>query len=417
MSLPWFPFNINAYVTDTMALTTEGHGAYLLLMLHYYATEKPLPDRDTTLAAICKLPLDRWKALRPDIETFFAVADGLWVHERVRDEIRNGHVKHSAKVARVAAATEAAARKAAERRSATVSVTDPKTDKTPPRTRNRTVVASNDGPVTESVKPSVTDTQEQEQYIDGGDDDAGGRATLSDIEDALTGTQPVSMGVPIDLWERNFLISDDHVPIFSQFYNDHAERGTFSRDWPTLWQVYLDAALAPPPEPKPRVRKAPPRVETNKRPEPIPGVRVLISKEAFALADTVIEAMGVRDLPVTVGMPAQLQTWMASWSPDTILLAIQKVMARRAGDPPTTMKYFENAIAREHAELSRPLPVATLAPPKEIIAHGQRTETKSLSAAADRLIAKLAVGDGGGAGHVSGESQAVARPVPQIGRR
>jgi hypothetical protein len=37
-TLPWFPFEIDAYLGNTMTLDTEGHGANLLMMLHYYRT-------------------------------------------------------------------------------------------------------------------------------------------------------------------------------------------------------------------------------------------------------------------------------------------------------------------------------------------------------------------------------------------
>ena len=54
MSLPWFAFNIKDYLSDTMRLTTEAHGAYLLLILDYYESEGPSPDDDFILAAIAQ---------------------------------------------------------------------------------------------------------------------------------------------------------------------------------------------------------------------------------------------------------------------------------------------------------------------------------------------------------------------------
>ena len=50
----WFPFNVGDYVRDTMHLTTEQHGAYLLLMLAYWP-RGPLPDNDNALASIAKV--------------------------------------------------------------------------------------------------------------------------------------------------------------------------------------------------------------------------------------------------------------------------------------------------------------------------------------------------------------------------
>jgi uncharacterized protein YdaU (DUF1376 family) len=57
MSRPWFPFYVGDYTRDTARLTTEAHGAYLLLMLDYWVNGAP-PDDDETLATITKLPAD-----------------------------------------------------------------------------------------------------------------------------------------------------------------------------------------------------------------------------------------------------------------------------------------------------------------------------------------------------------------------
>ena len=60
--LPWFAFHIAKYLGETMGLDTEGHGAYLLLILHYYATGTAPKDSDRILASITKLSPERWAA-------------------------------------------------------------------------------------------------------------------------------------------------------------------------------------------------------------------------------------------------------------------------------------------------------------------------------------------------------------------
>jgi len=74
----WMPLYIGDYRADTAHLTTEQHGAYLLLMMHQWRTG-PLPDDDAQLAAITGLDPSRWrKSVAPVVRRFFtATPDGL----------------------------------------------------------------------------------------------------------------------------------------------------------------------------------------------------------------------------------------------------------------------------------------------------------------------------------------------------
>lgn len=107
MNRPWFPFYVGDYTRDTARLTTEAHGAYLLLMLDYWVNGAP-PDDDETLATITKLPVSIWKKRRPTLVKFFKVKDGTWTHSRIE--------KEREKAATVGAANSDKAREAAERR-------------------------------------------------------------------------------------------------------------------------------------------------------------------------------------------------------------------------------------------------------------------------------------------------------------
>jgi uncharacterized protein YdaU (DUF1376 family) len=107
MSRPWFPFYVGDYVRDTARLTTEAHGAYLLLMLDYWVNGAP-PDDDETLATITKLPVPIWRKRRPMLVGFFKVGNGVWTHNRIE--------KEKAKAEAVGEANSDKAREAAERR-------------------------------------------------------------------------------------------------------------------------------------------------------------------------------------------------------------------------------------------------------------------------------------------------------------
>lgn len=80
---PWMPLYVGDYIADTAHLTTEEHGAYLLLMMHYWSNRK-LPTDETKLARICKLPPRRWAKSR---ETLLAFFDANLRHKRIEFEI------------------------------------------------------------------------------------------------------------------------------------------------------------------------------------------------------------------------------------------------------------------------------------------------------------------------------------------
>ena len=83
----WMPMYWADYLGDTTHLSTEEHGAYLLLIATYWRRAKPLPDDDRWLANVTKLSLKRWKKARPIVTAFFLQADGPLTHERVEFEI------------------------------------------------------------------------------------------------------------------------------------------------------------------------------------------------------------------------------------------------------------------------------------------------------------------------------------------
>lgn len=83
MNRPWMPLYVGDYLGDTGHLTTTQHGAYLLLMMHYWRKGE-LPDDDKQLSKITKLPLKVWTEYRDTLQEFFH--DG-WRHKRIDAEI------------------------------------------------------------------------------------------------------------------------------------------------------------------------------------------------------------------------------------------------------------------------------------------------------------------------------------------
>lgn len=83
MNRPWMPLYVGDYLGDTAHLTTAQHGAYLLLMMHYWR-KGALPDDDRQLAAITGFTIREWRKHRGTLNAFFF--DG-WNHKRIDGEL------------------------------------------------------------------------------------------------------------------------------------------------------------------------------------------------------------------------------------------------------------------------------------------------------------------------------------------
>lgn len=81
----WMPLYVADYQADTAYLTTEQHGAYLLMLMAYWRNG-PIPDNDGIIASITRQTPDAWRSTRAMLEAFFQVSDGVWFHKRVEAE-------------------------------------------------------------------------------------------------------------------------------------------------------------------------------------------------------------------------------------------------------------------------------------------------------------------------------------------
>jgi len=80
----WMPFYVSDYLADTMHLSTEEHGAYLMLILHYWKSG-PIPDDDARLALITKMG-DAWSNASSTLKAFFKQCNGMLIHSRIDKE-------------------------------------------------------------------------------------------------------------------------------------------------------------------------------------------------------------------------------------------------------------------------------------------------------------------------------------------
>lgn len=83
----WMPLYIGDYLADTMHLNGPEHGAYLLLIMHYWRTG-PLPDDDRQLAAIARTERKAWVEIGPTVRAFFRPEGGRLHHGRIDAELQ-----------------------------------------------------------------------------------------------------------------------------------------------------------------------------------------------------------------------------------------------------------------------------------------------------------------------------------------
>lgn len=84
-ALPYMQLYIADYLADTMHLSTEEHGAYLLLMFNYWQTGKPIPKN--RLAKIARLSNERWTSVEQTLNEYFNDNGKEWVHDRIEFDL------------------------------------------------------------------------------------------------------------------------------------------------------------------------------------------------------------------------------------------------------------------------------------------------------------------------------------------
>lgn len=79
----WMPLHIADYLADTGHLTATEHGAYLLLIMHYWQNGS-LPENERVIARIAKLSIEQWEESRDMLAMLFGPG---WKHKRIDAEL------------------------------------------------------------------------------------------------------------------------------------------------------------------------------------------------------------------------------------------------------------------------------------------------------------------------------------------
>lgn len=83
----WMPLYVGDYLKATMGLTTEQHGAYMLLIMAAWQDGGYLPNDANQLAAFARLSPQQWARHEPILRRYFTVTPERWTHDRVLEEL------------------------------------------------------------------------------------------------------------------------------------------------------------------------------------------------------------------------------------------------------------------------------------------------------------------------------------------
>jgi len=85
-ALPYIQLYVADYLADTMHLTAEEHGAYLLLIMNYWQTGKPISEK--RIQAITRVSNERITDVTETLQEFFNIDDdNVWHHGRIEAEL------------------------------------------------------------------------------------------------------------------------------------------------------------------------------------------------------------------------------------------------------------------------------------------------------------------------------------------
>jgi len=90
---PFMQFYVSDFVGDTLALSGEQVGAYILLLTALWNAGGTLPDDEVKLARIARQSVKKWRVIGLDVMAFFVVADGEVTHKRLSEELQKVEVK------------------------------------------------------------------------------------------------------------------------------------------------------------------------------------------------------------------------------------------------------------------------------------------------------------------------------------
>lgn len=84
--LPYMPFWVSKYLGKTSRLSTEQHGAYLLILFAMWQDGGQLPNNEKTLARVAGVSLRKWRSISPEIIRLLDIEGDFVTQDRLKKE-------------------------------------------------------------------------------------------------------------------------------------------------------------------------------------------------------------------------------------------------------------------------------------------------------------------------------------------
>ena len=94
---PFMQLYVSDFAGDTLTLTTEHIGAYLLLLIALWNADGKLENDEEILSVTARLPIERWRVIWARLSKFFEVGDEWVTHHRLTKELERFARKSAAR--------------------------------------------------------------------------------------------------------------------------------------------------------------------------------------------------------------------------------------------------------------------------------------------------------------------------------
>lgn len=85
---PFMQLYVSDFVGDTLMLSAEHVGAYMLLLIALWNADGTLPNDERKLARVARLSLKKWRSVASDLMPFFDVTPETITHGRLQKELQ-----------------------------------------------------------------------------------------------------------------------------------------------------------------------------------------------------------------------------------------------------------------------------------------------------------------------------------------